>query len=233
MNSGMAKKRPLIVSFSGVDGAGKSTQIEALRARLAKQGMRVSVIAFWDDVARLTWLRESAGHTLFKGDKGVGSPSKPIERRDKNVRSWPMSLVRLMLYFVDAMSARAVYRQALRSNSDAVILDRWVYDELANLTLQNGINRVYARLIARLAPQPDVSFLLDAEPVQARARKPEYPLDFLIENRASYARLANLVGHIEVIPPMPVAEVAQAVSEIVLKAMEARGHRGKVVSIAA
>ena len=79
------------VSFSGIDGAGKSTQIANLRARLQDAGMRVALITFWDDVARLKRIREGAGHTLFKGEKGVGSPEKPVNRRDKNVRSWPMS----------------------------------------------------------------------------------------------------------------------------------------------
>ena len=32
---------------------------------------------YWDDIAQLTSIRESAGHRLFKGDKGVGSPDAP------------------------------------------------------------------------------------------------------------------------------------------------------------
>ena len=52
----------------------------------------------------LTGVREFSGHTLFKGEKGVGSPDKPVNRRDKNVRSWYMTTVRLLLYFLDAMS---------------------------------------------------------------------------------------------------------------------------------
>jgi len=41
--------RTLLVSFSGIDGAGKSTQIEALSARLAEDGLRIRLIRFWDD----------------------------------------------------------------------------------------------------------------------------------------------------------------------------------------
>jgi ABC-type uncharacterized transport system ATPase subunit len=87
-------RRARIVSFSGIDGAGKSTQIEMLRARLSQAGFQVSLLAFWDQVATLTSVREFSGHTLFKGEKGVGSPEKPVNRRDKNVRSWYMTLVR-------------------------------------------------------------------------------------------------------------------------------------------
>jgi precorrin-6A synthase len=38
------KRRPVVVSFSGIDGAGKSTQIEALAARAREAGLRVRVV---------------------------------------------------------------------------------------------------------------------------------------------------------------------------------------------
>ena len=64
--------RTQLISFSGIDGAGKSTQIEALCDRLKQDGRHVRIIRFWDDIASLTRFREAAGHTIFKGDKGVG-----------------------------------------------------------------------------------------------------------------------------------------------------------------
>jgi len=199
------------VSFSGIDGAGKSTQIANLRARLERAGMRVALVTFWDDVARLKRIREGAGHTLFKGEKGVGSPEKPVNRRDKNVRSWPMSLVRLGLYFVDALSLRATVAKALGSGADFVICDRYIYDELANLNLGNPAARAYVRMIMKLVPRPDVSYFLDADPVAARARKPEYPLEFLHISRASYFTLIALIGGITVIPPMSIQEAERDV----------------------
>ena len=59
----------------------------------------------------------------------------------------------------------------------------------------------------RLAPRPDVSYILDADPVQARARKPEYPLDFIHLNRQAYLDLASLLGGFTIVPPGPVADV--------------------------
>ena len=131
-------RRPTLVSFSGIDGAGKSTQIEALRARLSEIGARVLLITFWEDVARLTRIREVTGHTLFKGDKGVGTPTRPVHRRDKNVRSWYMTAVRFALYFVDAISLRIAVAKTLSADADVVIFDRYLYDELANLSLQQS-----------------------------------------------------------------------------------------------
>ena len=200
-----------IVSFSGIDGAGKSTQIEALCTRMEDDGQRVLLIRFWDDVARLTRIREGAGHHVFKGDKGVGSPSAPIVRRDKNVRSWTMTCLRLFLYTIDSISLRLTVAKAMRSNADLVIFDRYAYDELANLALSNPAMRMYIRMIMKVVPKPHISYLLDADPEKAFARKPEYPLAFILSNRQAYLDLKDLVGGMTVIAAMPMKEVEQAI----------------------
>jgi thymidylate kinase len=200
-----------IVSFSGIDGAGKSTQIEALRSHLQDLGVKVALIRFWDDISRLKGLRESTGHKLFKGDKGVGTPDTPITRKDKNIQSWPMTCIRLGLYLLDAISARAAVNTALRSGADFVILDRYCYDELANLNLQNRLLRWYARLLLKVIPKLDRSYLLDADPLHARTRKPEYPLDFVYQNRAAYLELQKVSGRMTVILPNSVDDVEREI----------------------
>jgi thymidylate kinase len=206
-------KRTKFVSFSGIDGAGKSTQIGRFCARIEHAGLSYSLVTFWDDVARFKGLREGASHLIFKGDRGVGTPSAPITRRDKNVRSWSMTLVRLCIYLADAISTRLMMGKARRSNVDVVIFDRFIYDELANLSLKNAAMRIYARAIARFVPRPHISFLLDADPVAARARKPEYPLEFLQFSRQSYFALNELIGCLTIIAPQPVHEVEKEILE--------------------
>jgi thymidylate kinase len=216
--------RTSLVSFSGVDGAGKSTQIEALCSRLRQDGVDVRVIRFWDDIAQLTQFRVSAGHTIFKGDKGVGTPSAPINRRDKNVRSWPMSALRGFLYLVDAVATRSAVKHALRSGADLVIFDRYMYDELANLPVSSPWGQSYIRLIMKLVPRPNISFLLDASPEKARARKPEYPLEFLRINRKSYMDMVDVIGGITVIDALPLAAVTEAIVSCILSELPLHGH---------
>lgn len=195
--------RKRFVSFSGVDGAGKSTQIKALRTWLEEQGLRVNVISFWDNVAALKGIREGAGHTIFKGEKGVGSPEAPVNRRDKNVQTFPMLCVRLFLYALDAFSTRIQVGKALKSDADFIIFDRYLYDQFANLKLRNRFVRAYVQQLMKLVPRPGISYVLDADPRQARARKPEYPLDFIYLNRRAYLELADLIGGLTIIPAGP------------------------------
>jgi thymidylate kinase len=204
-------QRPLLISFSGLDGAGKSTQIENLRERLAAAGLKVKLLTFWDNVVVLTRYREGFVHTVYGSEKGIGAPNKPVNRRDKNVRAWYLTIARHALYLLDAMHLRVVVERALKSGNDVVIVDRYVYDELANLPLDGPMTRAFVRMVEKVAPLPDIAYLLDADPEAAHKRKPEYPVDFMHKCRAAYHRLAGLLGTMTIIPPLPLAEAKLAV----------------------
>jgi len=209
-------RQPVLISFSGIDGAGKSTQIANLCSFLNSAGMQVQIVTFWDDVVLLRSFRESAGHKVFRGDKGVGSPEAPISRRDKNVRSPLMTGVRFGLYWLDAASWRRAVLRARKSGADVVIFDRCLYDELANLDLRSRVARGFVRSVMRIAPRLDLSFFLDADPQQAHRRKPEYPLEFVRANRNAYLSLSDFLGDIDVVPPLPLEQAKTAVVRKVL-----------------
>jgi thymidylate kinase len=213
-----SNRRPLLVSFSGIDGAGKSTQINMLLACLTEAGFSSILLTFWDDVAAFSRFREYCSHAVFRGEKGVGSPEKPINRKDKNIQSWPAMLMRLFFYLFDATSLNLVVAKARRKNADVVIFDRYMYDELANLPLQRWFVRAYIRIILKVIPRPDVAYLVDADPAVARKRKPEYPYEFLERNRASYLAMKNFADEITVIAPASIPEAQwRVVEELVQK----------------
>ena len=111
---------------------------------------------------------------------------------------------------LDAIHLVKVVGEARRWGADAVIMDRYIYDELANLPLTNFMTRILLRMVnAWLVPQPDVAYLLDADPVEACQRKPEYPITFLYAGVPIMAG-ANARSH----DSDPSLELADALREV-------------------
>jgi len=92
-----------------------------------------------------------------------------------------------------------------------------------NLALSHGAARTYARMIMKIVPRPRISYVIDADPVAARARKPEYPLEFLHTCRNAYLTLSELIGGMTIIAPAPVREVEREVWRHALQQMAACG----------
>lgn len=205
------RRRPLLVSFSGLDGSGKTTQINNLREVIARFGLRDQLLAFWDDVVVGTRYREGFVHKVYGSEKGIGEPDKPVNRKDKNVRAWYLTIARHALYLLDAINLRRVIASARRGGADVIVVDRYIYDEMANLPVDKAVSRAFIRLLNFIVPTPDVPYLLDADPEAARARKPEYPVDFLHQSRRSYFRLSRLLGTMTVIPPLPLSDAKREV----------------------
>jgi thymidylate kinase len=207
MNSTQAGR---LIAFSGIDGAGKSTQIAALRDSLSSRGWKVAQIAFWEDAAVLPRFR--AGVSLRALANSNECEEIPL-RNDKNVRVWYLTLIRSVFYLLDALHLRTVVDRLMRSGADFIILDRWSYDQVVHIKSRNWMARAYIKTVLALAPSPNVAFVLDAIPEDAFRRKPEYPLAFLHEYRQDFLALKNFVPGLQIISPGPIDEVHRQILE--------------------
>lgn len=211
---------PILLSFSGMDGSGKSTQIEQLCDDLANAGFTVRRVEFWNNVVAFSSLRADFSRKVLQSDGEVGRPDKPAQRNDKNARKWYLTSGRHVLYLLDAIKLRRLVKKLLARETDVIVFDRYIYDQLATLPLERSFTNSYAKFILKLVPKPNISFLIDAVPEVARARKPEYPLDFMHRYRKAYLRLSTIAG-MTVIPPLNIEEAHSAIA----REIQPRLHR--------
>ena len=183
----------MLITFSGLDGAGKSTLIDWLRTRLEAQGHRVAVFHMNDHVGLYAYLRAARDRTV--GDSTVrpadtGARVKPVLRRVRNAIVWNKPL-RRWIYLLD-LGVFFCYRLILEQARDRVlIMDRYFYDTLVDVS--DGRRWFWVRLLERLTPTPTVPVFLDIGPEESFRRKGEYSVDYLRRRYHAYRQVFEWV----------------------------------------
>lgn len=224
----------MLITFSGLDGAGKSTLIASLRAALEGEGCRVAVLHMYDDVGVYGYARRARNALLHLLGRRVPRPHPgrhdpaassgsgrhvSLLRRIRTAVIWSGTL-RACVYPIDLLIF-ALYRVYFETLTKRVlVLDRYFYDTLVDLsrTVPDG----GLRLLARLTPTPDLPVLLDVPPEQAAARKGEYTLDYLQRRWGAYRRVVRWVPTCVSLPNTELQRTRAALWRVVTARMPAR-----------
>lgn len=216
--------RPLLITVSGMDGAGKSTACGALQAELERRGRPTEVV--WARLGGESRMLDRLGGPVKRLLRRPGTIADPVaaggpdvaktrDPREAAGRRRPVSWAWIVV--VAVVNARS-YRQAAgrRSRSVDVVCDRWATDALVDLRLRYGPHPVAERLLRCLAPRRDLGILLHVDAATARRRKPGDQAPHILEAmERGYAERAQRERLLVIDGRLPLPEVERRLSAAV------------------
>lgn len=153
--------RGQLIAFSGIDGAGKSTQIDLLLRSLRERGKRPVYL----------WTRGgytgpfNALKTLIR--RIIGRKFPPSGRNDERDKAFKKKWVRtlwLILAILDLMLVYGIYMRISRTFGRVVIADRYLWDTWIDFRLNFpdvDIDQwILWKILVWISPKPDAAFLL-------------------------------------------------------------------------
>ena len=191
----------MLITFSGVDGCGKTTQAKALQAAFETCHLKVKYAWSRGGSSRLAglftrWSKRQAG--CAKADAAQTTEAK-VQSRLRRFRSpwtrwgwsWVIAVELLLEYFRNITLPLLCGR--------VVIADRYVYDTFADwaayFSEPSAEKRLAARMLHMLSPRPRFAYWLDVSPGTARSRSADaMPEGLVAAQSAAYRRLAGLYG---------------------------------------
>ena len=201
-----ARKKNMLISFSGIDGTGKTTQITKLVNRF--RGMMIpaqSGRGLWSP--KISYPLMGVLY-LLKGWRRKDYQKSRILRK---IWNYIVILDFLWIYFFNIKKHLLVGK--------TVFCDRYVYDLIATLMHDGLYNEQASRVLLKLAPQPDLAFVLDIPAEVSDSRKDdtqgwlderevgESALEYLKIMRENFMRISKSLD-------IPIVDATREVNEI-------------------
>ncbi|MDW4898851.1 AAA family ATPase [Streptomyces californicus] len=166
-----------LIAVSGIDGAGKTTQVKELASWLQDQGIKVQCLLNQSMLPVRRSLDAIAQEDGFSG----------------HLDMLGADTIRLISACAK-LAALAPVQDNLQVPGMVTLVDRYTYCQYAAVRLQKADNETYLRRLNRALPVPDLTLFLDVSPeiAQQRIRKrgiDDETLDFLTTYRAAYRSL--------------------------------------------
>lgn len=213
-------KRGAVITLSGLDGAGKSSQAKALATTLARLGYDVSVTwtrfgqePLLDHLATLVKrvIRPSRARSSTETPHASGRGDATSITR-KGFVTWVWTCV---VSLSNAISHRRATAARIRQGG-IVICDRYVLDSAVHMRRKYGLEKSYrlqTMIIRALSPSPLRSYLLDVSAATAATRKEDvYSEDALRVHGRLYGEMFERFGVIRVDGELPEAEICYQIA---------------------
>jgi thymidylate kinase len=233
---------PRVITFSGLDGSGKSSQAALLCSALQAAGQDATVI--WAGIGAnrsLIWIKQPVKRFLQalprvgpfaevvsqvtpKTAGGLGAPLAEPGKRDRRHGFWLNAITQVWMAIVALANVYTTRCVLLRSlgHERIVIFDRYTLDSAVRLRHWYGdglATRLVIGIIHRAAKRPFKSYFLDVPPQVAFDRKPEWEITDLDCRAALYQDQYARLGVCRLDGTQPRDELAAEIATDVWRAL--------------
>lgn len=178
-----------IISISGLDGSGKSTQSKMLQDFLESKGKKVYYFhaiqySFPQTLKRLMHLEKNSSDDSQK----IGTGEKPGVTKAGSFAIF----LRKLAFIIDTFRFRFLKKRLAMRGYDFMVTDRFFYDTIINISYLQKRNT--PSRLEKYLPLADASFYLKIQPeaIMTRPRVPEQGLQYLKDKKKLYDMFGSL-----------------------------------------
>jgi thymidylate kinase len=221
-----ARRRPkrsgVLVTLSGMDGAGKSTFTAAVREHLEAKGLpaRDEIVRIGRrgdaldrlavPIKRILRREGSTADPVAAGDEAAKASGLAPDEAPRRGVGWVWTVI------VATENAIACRRVARRRRETNVVTDRWLTDHLVDFELRYGHHPLGSRILRTGVPRADLAVLLEIDAATSAARKPgDQAPSVTARMEERYSAVASELGLIRVDGRAPREDVEAAVLSLV------------------
>ncbi len=188
-----------VITFSGLDGAGKTTVIDALKEKFESEGKTVKIFTMYDDLSFYAFLRLFRDGVRKLFGRKIELPKEA--ETDPNFDPHPNSLIykiirsrpsKAMVLAIDTLSMY-LFLLVKTGRSEIVLLDRTSYDYIVDV-LPKKYKNTHISIALFFSFKPSLSVFVDTPAQVSFDRKGEFTVEYLAWRSVAYTQIFKMIN---------------------------------------